>query len=74
MNETDEYLLSVFINDIYNNFENVSNSIISNIKILNYKSIIPIKGYKKNILDFSFKNLLIYKQRFELKLNNKTII
>ena len=70
MNETDEYLLSVFINNIYNNFENISNSIISNIKILNYKSIIPIKGYKKNILDFSFKNLLIYKQRFELKRSN----
>ena len=70
LNETDEYLLSVFINNIYNNFENISNSIISNIKILNYKSIIPIKGYKKNILDFSFKNLLIYKQRFELKKSN----
>ena len=70
LNETDEYLLSVFINNIYNNFENISNSIISNIKILNYKSIIPIKGYKKNIIDFSFKNLLIYKQRFELKKSN----
>ena len=42
----------------------------NNSGILNYKSIIPIKGYKKNILDFSFKNLLIYKQRFELKKSN----
>ena len=70
MNESDEYLLSVFINNTYTRFENISNSIISNVKISNYKSTIPIKGYKKNILDFSFKNLLIYKQRFELKNSN----
>mgnify|MGYP001437470088 CR=1 FL=1 len=71
LNETDEYLLSVFINNTYTTFENISNSIISNIKISNYKSIIPIKGYKKNIIDFSFKNLLMYKQRIELKNSNK---
>ena len=70
LNETDEYLLSVFINNIYNDFENISNSIISNVKISNYNTIIPVRGYKKNILDFLFKNLLIYKQRFELKKSN----
>ena len=70
LNESDGYLLSLFINNVYNTFENICNPIISNIKIYNYKSIIPIKGYKKNILDFSFKNLLIYKQRFDLKKTN----
>ena len=70
LNETDEYLLSVFINNIYNDFENISNSIISNVKISSYNTIIPVRGYKENILDFLFKNLLIYKQRFELKKSN----
>ena len=70
LNETNEYLLSIFINNIYNDFENISNSIISNVKVSNYNTIIPVRGYKKNILDFLFKNLLIYKQRFELKKSN----
>jgi len=71
LNENNSYLLSVFINKIYSDFDFVSNKIISNIKLDNYNCLVPVKGYKKNILDFSFKNLLLYKQNFELKNNNK---
>ena len=66
-NEENSYLLSVFINNIYSKFNIISNTIISNIEVDNYKCFIPLKGYKKNIIDFSINNLLLYKQRFELK-------
>jgi len=71
LNEGNNYLLSVFINNIYSDFTIISNTIISNVKVDNYKCIVPIKGYKKNIIDFSINNLLLYKQRFNL---NKTSV
>ena len=37
----------------------ISNTIISNIEVDNYKCFIPVKGYKKNIIDFSINNLLL---------------
>ena len=70
-NEENSYLLSVFINNIYSKFNRISNTIISNIEVDNYKCFIPVKGYKKNIIDFSINNLLLYKQRFELKNSNE---
>jgi len=71
MDEKDGYLLSVFINKIYSDFNIIKNNILSNIKVDNYNSVVPIRGYKKNIIDFSINNLLLYKQRFELKKTNE---
>ena len=70
LNEGEDYSLSIFINNIYSSFKKESNSILSNVKIKNYNCIVPLKGYKKELINFSLNNLNLYKNRFEIK-NNK---
>jgi len=65
-NENKDYSLSVFINKIYSDFDKVSNSILSNIDVDIYNCVVPLKGYKKKLIEFSLTNLNIYKNRFEL--------
>ncbi len=58
---TIDFVLNSFIKKIHLDFNSLFNNILSNISInvfLDVKTIVPKKGYKKNIIDFSKKNLL----------------
>jgi len=56
-------VLSSLIKTVFLNYKKLNYSIVSNISFPNFlekKIIIPKRGYKKNVLDFSLKNILSY--------------
>ena len=57
----EKYILKNFIKSVFFNYKNISKNIISNILVsgfLNKKITVPKKGYKKNVLNLGFKNLV----------------
>ena len=70
----DVSVLENFIKTIFYNYKNISQFIVSNIvfpNFLNKKVYVPKKGYKKDLLNFSLKNLLNY---IELKNSNISVL
>ena len=60
---SEEDVLRSFIKKVFINYNSVSKNLISNINIdsfFNSRVFVPKRGYKKNILDLSKKNILEY--------------
>ena len=60
---SDAFVLEVFVKNIFIQYGFLSSLLISNIyfsNFLNKKVVVPKIGYKKNLLNFSFKNLKSY--------------
>ena len=60
---SEKHILKTFIKNSFVNYGKLSNNIISNIFIENFLDLNiknPKRGYKKNILDLGFKNILNY--------------
>ena len=69
---SDDLVLKSFIETVFFNYKNLNSCIISNIvfsNFLNKKIHIPKRGYKKKILDLSYKNLLNYISNYNSSIN-----
>ena len=69
---SDDLVLKSFIETVFFNYKKINTSIISNISFVNFlekKVIIPKRGYKKKILDLSYKNLLNYISNYNSNIN-----
>ena len=69
---SDDLVLKSFIETVFFNYKNLNSCIISNIvfsNFLNKKIHVPKRGYKKKILDLSFKNILNYISTYNSNIN-----
>ena len=72
-----DFLLKSFLSSVFVDFGSLSKEIISNIKILSFhrrRVVFPLAGYKKDILNLSYKNLVNFINKSNLSNYNNLMV